>query len=354
MSNIDTTISEFKCYFQKLPGDTIYSSAFHYQYQSNEEYIRDVLYTGNEYVSYSTEDSSGRVMSKTLWANEIKSSSNNSAFYSPLTSKNSYPLPSDSSYIDHDQIFEFIREESINNIPCYHVRMNIIPKNDSSEIMKTLRVENNYWISKQDYLPIQYSIAYDMVINNDTMYQFEKNILTNHKLNIQNNTAQLELSSIPTFINLQDYIPQKSSKLLKNNTIAPNWSLNSLADTIISLSDFKGKIVLIDFFYKSCYPCVLSLPVLQNLHEKYKDKGLKVIGINPYDSKEKDDMCNFLSKHGVTYTVLLAGKGVAKEYHVSAYPTIYLIDKEGVIISTHVGYGEETREELEIIIEQNL
>ena len=354
MSGNDTTKSTFNCYFKKLTTDTIYSSAFHYQYHRNGEYSRDVLYTGDDFVNYSKKDSTGRIMSKTLWAKEIKSYSHNYTFYSPITNKESYPLPNDSAYFDNKHIFEFLGEKIINGIPCYHVKMNIIPENDSTEMMKTLRAENNYWISKQDYIPIQYSIAYDLIMNNDTMYQFEKNVLTKHDLNNINDETQLKLSSIPSYINLKDYKPHKSPELLPKDTIAPNWSLISLEDKTVNLSDYKGKLVLIDFFYKSCYPCMLALPALQNLHEKYNDKGLKIIGIDPYDTKEKDDIDNFLAKRGVTYTVLLGGKDIAKEYHVSGYPTIYLIDKEGKILFTQVGYGEDTEDKIEKIIIENL
>jgi peroxiredoxin len=354
MSSTDTSSSSFSCYFRKLPDDSIYSSAFHYQYYYNGEYSRDVLYTGDDFVNYSKKDSTGEIMSKTLWAEDIQSFSHNYIFYSPITNKKSYPLPDDSAFADTKNIFEFIGEEIINNISCYHIKMNIIPEKDSTEMMKTIRAENNYWISKQDYIPIQYSIAYDLVMNNDTMFQFEKNVLTKYEINNLKDEEQLELSSIPSYIDLKDYKPYESPELLPKGTTAPNWSLLSLKDETIKLIDYNGKIVLIDFFYKSCYPCMLALPALQDLHERYKDKGLEIIGIDPYDTKEKDDIDNFLSKRGVTYTVLLGGKDVAKEYHVSGYPTMYLINKDGKILFTQEGYGEGTEKELEEIIKQNL
>ena len=354
MSSKDTSLQIFKCYFNKLENDSIYSSAFHYEVFSDDEYKRDVLYTGDDFVNYSKNDSTGRIMSKTLWAKEIKSYSHNYTFYSPITNRESYPLPKDSTFLDKKNTFEYMGEETINNNPCYHIRRSIIPENDSTEMMKTIRTEINYWINKQDYIPIQYSIAIDLVMNNDTMYQFEKNVLKKYELNNFKDETQLQLSSIPSYINLKDFKPHKSPELLPKDTIAPNWSLISLKDKTVSLSDYKGELVLIDFFYKSCYPCMLALPALQNLHEKYNDKGLKLIGIDPYDTKEKDDIDNFLAKRGVTYTVLLGGKDVAKEYHVSGYPTIYLIDKEGKIIFTQVGYGEGTEDEIEKIIIENI
>ena len=354
MSDVDTTSSSFYCYFEKLHDDTIYSSAFHYQYYHDGEYKMDVMYTGEDFVRYSKNDSTGNIMSKMLRAKEIKSFSHNYTFYSPLLNNESYPLPKDSAYIDNEHIFEFLGEEIINETPCYHIKMNIIPTNDSTAMFKTLRAENNYWISKQNYVPIQYSLEYDLVMNNDTMYQFEKNVLTKYDLDNLKSKEELELTSIPSYIILKDYEPSKRPELLDLATIAPNCSLISLNDEIVKLTDFKGKIVLIDFFYKSCYPCMLALPALQDLHQKFSDKGLKIIGIDPYDTKEKDDIDKFLAKRGVSYTVLLGGRDVAKEYHVSGYPTIYLIDKEGKVLFTQVGYGEGTEEKLEEVIKKNL
>jgi thioredoxin-related protein len=91
---------------------------------------------------------------------------------------------------------------------------------------------------------------------------------------------------------------------------------------------------------------------VEALYEKYKEKGLVIIGIDPYDKKE-DGIEKFLSKRGVNYTVLLKGKDVAKDYHVSGYPTVYLIDKNGKILFSMAGYssGEDM---LDGIIKRNL
>jgi len=354
MSGKDTSSSSFNCYFRKLSGDSIYSSAFHYQSHYEDGYSIGALYNGDEFVSYSKNDSTGEIMSKTLWAADIEAISHNYTFYSPIIDKKSYPIPHDSAFVDNKNIFEFVGEEMINNFSCYHIRMKIMPENDSTEMMKTLQVEHNFWINKQDYIPVQYSIAYDLVMDNDTMYQFEKNVLTKYELNNLKDDEQFKLSSIPPFINITDYKPYVSPELLPKDTIAPQWSLVSLTDETINLSDFKGQLVLIDFFYKSCYPCMQAIPALQDLHERYRDKGLKMIGINPFDTKEEDDIDNFLAKRGVTYTVLLGGKDIAKAYHVSGYPTIYMIDKAGKVLFTQVGYGAGVKEILEEVIKQNL
>jgi len=355
MNDKDTSSGTYNCHFSKLTNDTIYSSAFHYHY-SRGEYSGDVLYTGDAFVRYYKGDSSGVVMEKSRWANEIKRFSHNYTFYSPLSNRVSYPLPDPSDMPDDPHTFEFVGNEVLNDMQCYHVKFIQYPENDSADILQAMRYEISFWINKADYIPVQYAISIDLVeAKTDTMNQYEKNVLKSYQLNNLKDTTPLTMASIPTFINLQDYVPYKRPELL-SDTIAPNFVLSSVDDEIVSLADFSGRLLLVDFFYKSCLPCVQALPALQKLHEKFNEQGLSVVGINPYDSKEEDDIVSFLAKRGITYTVLLGddGKEVASQYHVSGYPTMYLIDQKGNIIYGQAGYGESTEAKLEELINEHL
>lgn len=353
MSGKDTSVSLINCHFKKLKDDTIYSSAFHCKYYRKGEYGGDAIYTGDDFVNTTTKDSTATIMSKSLWAKEIDSYAHNYKFYSPLTSRKSVPLQHDSILLDNKIMFKYISDENINDALCYHIQVNELPENDSISALKTLQHEFHYWIKKEDFIPVQYSISYELLMNNDTSYQYEKAVLNKYEINNLRDETPLTLNSIPSYYTIKDYAPFKSPKLLKIDTVAPNWELYSLTNEKISLKSLKGQLVLIDFFYKACYPCMQALPSLQALHQKYKSKGLRVIGIDPYDGKE-DDMPTFLSKRGVTYSVLLGGKDAAKDYQVSGYPTIYLIDKKGKIIFVEVGYSNDLEETLEEVIKKNL
>ena len=89
------------------------------------------------------------------------------------------------------------------------------------------------------------------------------------------------------------------------------------------------------------------MPALQRLHIKFKNKDLQVIGIDPLDQNESD-LANFLSKRGVSYTVLLGNENLARSYKVKNYPTIYILDKNNKIIFADYGY----RKNLENIVEE--
>jgi len=353
MTKKDTSVTLYNCHFKKLENDTIYSSAFHYTVTWKDGSKQEVMYTGDEFITASPKDSSAEIMSKSKWASDIKKYAHNYKFYSPLTTRKSSPLPHDSAFIDNNHVFKFIGQEKINGTSCFHLQMNEVPQNDSAETYQVLRIEYHFWINSADYIPIQYSIAYDLLMNNDTMYQYELDRLNKYEINHMKDDSILKLSSIPDYYLLKDYTPWKSPPLLPLDTIAPDWELPSLNGEKISLKSLRGQLVLIDFFYKSCYPCMQALPALQSISEKYKNKGMRVIGIDPFDTKE-DDMGPFLSKRGVTYTILMEGKDASTQYRVSGYPTMYLVDKTGKIIFVQEGYGKDVDDTLVEVIEKNL
>jgi peroxiredoxin len=353
MSGLDTSKSHHKCYFKKIKNDTLFSTMFQLKSVYPNDEFSLVLYDGNDFVVAYSKDSSATIRSKTLWAAEIKSIRHNYQFFTPFTRIEKSTLPNDSDLISPKTTLNFIGKESIDGSICYHVQLNKIPENDSLDEIRTFRIEQHYWISEADSIPLQYSIAYDMVMNNDSMYQYELVTLNKYELNNVVDEEIFKLSSLPDYIRVKDYVPYEEPEILANESKAPNWELYSLKDEKVSLKDLEGKLVLIDFFYKSCYYCMLALPGLEDLNQKYKDRGLRIIGINPFDEKDKG-IVPFLEKRGVTYTVLLGGKEAAKEYHVSGYPTLYLIDKTGKIIHSQVGFTEELHNKLEQVIKDNL
>lgn len=353
MTNKDTVRSSFNCFFKKLSSDSLYSSAFHYKYFVNNTYAEEIMYTGSEFITCNATDSSGIIRVKSKWAEELRANRHKFTFYSPLTNRQSSPLQHDSDFINSPNIYKFIGSENMNGTSCYHVRVNLPCEYDSLSQMNHIRIEYNYWISKSDSLPIQYTIEYDIAESVDTSYQYEKFILHKFELNRLSDESQLTRKSIPSFYKLKDYVPYVILELLPENSLAPDWDLISLNDEVVSLKNLKGQLVLIDFFYKSCQPCMLAMPKIQALHEKFKDRGLKVIGIDPFD-KDKDVLSAFLKKRGVNYTILLSERSLASKYNVSGYPTLYLIDRTGKIVFSHSGYSEEMEVVLEEFIKKNL
>jgi thiol-disulfide isomerase/thioredoxin len=138
--------------------------------------------------------------------------------------------------------------------------------------------------------------------------------------------------------------------LLAIGTDAPEWELRDADGKVHKLSDYKGKLVLMDFWATWCGPCKLAMPGVQRLHEAHKEH-LVVFGIN---FAESGDPKAYMEKKGFTYGLLLKAETVAQEYKVSGIPAFYLIDTEGKVLYAATGYNSGTERQLEAQIKAAL
>lgn len=123
-------------------------------------------------------------------------------------------------------------------------------------------------------------------------------------------------------------------------TVSPDFSLAALNGTAVSLKQFRGKVVFLDFWAPWCDPCREEFPSLDALYKKYSNDGLEVIGIS-IDPSEKL-VAEFLQKVPVAFTVLIDKKNVIRrEYNFRTLPTAFIIGKDGVIRYMHMGFGKE-------------
>lgn len=112
----------------------------------------------------------------------------------------------------------------------------------------------------------------------------------------------------------------------------------------IKISEQKGKVILVDFFTYSCINCIRTMPALKKLHDKYKNKGLIIIGAHsPEFDFEKDEknVAMALKKFGIKYAVAMDNElEIWHKYDNEYWPTQYLIDQNGNIVYMHFGEGQ--------------
>ncbi len=119
---------------------------------------------------------------------------------------------------------------------------------------------------------------------------------------------------------------------------APLFTLQDLNGNQVSLSEFRGKPVVINFWATWCGPCRVEVPHLEYLSKKYKDRGLVVIGLN---NENNHQAVRDFAESQISYTVLLDGHAQFLDYGVRAIPCTYYIDKNGIIQDRDVGFNGE-------------
>lgn len=127
---------------------------------------------------------------------------------------------------------------------------------------------------------------------------------------------------------------------------APGFTLKDLDGQPVSLGDFKGKVLLLDFWATWCAPCIASMPHLQKLHHRYADKGFAVLGI-AVDERGAATVLPLVKKK-VTYPILLGDEPTWAAYGVQALPALFLIDREGRIVRQFGGATDERTIEAEV------
>lgn len=121
---------------------------------------------------------------------------------------------------------------------------------------------------------------------------------------------------------------------------APLFILKDSEGRNVSLADYKGKVVFLDFWAPWCLPCKEELPALEGLYRKYNREGLEIIAV-AVESTGKS-VSRFLQRIAVSYPVVLDSKGAASEaYRCSHMPTGYIIGRDGVIRYIHKGFGKD-------------
>jgi thiol-disulfide isomerase/thioredoxin len=123
---------------------------------------------------------------------------------------------------------------------------------------------------------------------------------------------------------------------------APAFGGDDLAGEKLSLEGLKGRVVVLDFWATWCGPCVAAIPHIQKLADKFKDQPVTVMGVNGDDKGKEAKVRKFLETKKITLRQFMDADGsVAKKYLVSGIPSLFIIDKEGVIRDAHVGFSGE-------------
>jgi thiol-disulfide isomerase/thioredoxin len=131
-------------------------------------------------------------------------------------------------------------------------------------------------------------------------------------------------------------------------TPASDWELPDLNSKLVKFSDFRGHVLIVDFWATWCVPCRVEIPHFVELQRQYGDKGLTVIGVS-LDEQGPEVVKKFVKRFGVTYPIVIGNEKVVEAYGgIDAIPTTFVIDRQGHIVSRHIGYDDKAVFEKEI------
>jgi thiol-disulfide isomerase/thioredoxin len=163
----------------------------------------------------------------------------------------------------------------------------------------------------------------------DKLKERQKKVLSENKL--EKEGADSEVSRLEKMLHEGDKTPVFSGKYYQTGEE-------------FKLADYVGKnVIILDFWYTHCPPCVKAMPALSELYDQYKDRGLKIFGLNSVDNQphSMDYLNKFLGKRQISYDIILTKPAVDLMYKIKGYPTMYIVNKEGNIAWVEIGFNEE-------------
>lgn len=243
-------------------------------------------------------------------------------------------------------IITMLKDTIINGVTNSHLFANVSDTIDNNEHLYSHR---NYYIDKQTGLPslviIEGRYKYAGAVND----YYDETKYFDYKLNRSDITDA-------NFVITKGFKPREKQaaplSLLATGTTAPDWTLYDVNGKKVSLSQLKGKVVVLDFYFIGCAGCMASINPLNVIYEKYKNKGLITASLTERDSKKA--VLDFEKRYKIKYTGYINAADVVKSYHVTAFPTFYFIDKEGKIGNVFVGYNDDFEKKVTSVIDNLL
>ncbi|MFP4528393.1 MAG: TlpA family protein disulfide reductase [Candidatus Kapaibacterium sp.] len=153
---------------------------------------------------------------------------------------------------------------------------------------------------------------------------------------------------------IEEETPQpERPEMLEKGDMAPDFTLNDGQGTTITLSELRGKPVILDFWGTWCVWCRVAMPKINKVYNDYKDDGVHVLGLSCREPDDADPV-GYMNSKGMDYQPLINADETAEKYGVSGYPTLFVIDAEGKIIYAEAGYSDELDKILSDILDKEL
>ncbi len=146
-------------------------------------------------------------------------------------------------------------------------------------------------------------------------------------------------------------LPAVSSALPQKGQPAPPFRVVSTSGQSISLANYRGYVLIVEFFATWCGGCKQSIPHLLDLQRLYGNQGLQILGLDIGQGDDVNDLKEFVLKKKISYPMAMADENLVYDgYGISMIPSLFIINKKGVLVDRFNGFTDDNRKTLETTI----
>lgn len=213
LMSTDTTVTKYDCKYSKLESDSISPASFRVERHWEKKLSHTYIYSGEDFIYLFARDSTGNILSKELWPAEVKKAIKEADLFRPLTARSKPLFFSGEDFTDTANLFITEKDEKIKGRDCYHIRIiNKEKSNTSGFAVK--QVVFDFWIIKDNYLPIQYATTIDMMNGNMPMQQYALYTLKTYSINWPDTKKKYDITDAPAYYRLKNYEPYQRKEQL--------------------------------------------------------------------------------------------------------------------------------------------
>lgn len=215
-------------------------------------------------------------------------------------------------------------------------------------VMEDYEMKVRWHIDVEDHLPRRQERVFRSAAGNDV-----RSVLTisDLRVNEEIDPAAFELKAPPDV--RVEQMGQRPPQPVEVGDMAPDWTITDAGGKEVSLSDFRGQLVVLDFWATWCPFCRKAMPTIQKIHDTYGDRGVNVIAIDCMERGHPDPV-QFVRDQGFDYRVLADPGTTAPRYRVSGLPVFMVIGPDGRVLHRDQGFDEAREARLIGAIERHL
>lgn len=242
---------------------------------------------------------------------------------------------------DEEMTISYVGDDTVNGVMTHHIKVAMLGGQRISE----------YWISTTDYLPRKMNEI--LVMNasyNSNRTERWSGVTLNEDLPDSLFSWKPPHDWTEYSRPIQKSI-ENSQMDMKKNLVQTFTNLALLGGGTFNLSDYKGKMILLVFWRLGCPPCRKEMPWLQQIFEKYKEKGFTVVGFNHVDNETL--VKQFFDKSGISYPNILDTSSLARkiydDFNTNTVPLNFLIDRKGNLVGQWYGFNTNENEVVRLL-----